>query len=59
MLDALAGQFLTPRALRQRGFFNPAEIEAPQRRAPCKPYGLNRVMRLWRLSARNYGRFYF
>jgi asparagine synthase (glutamine-hydrolysing) len=47
MLDALADQLLSPQALRQRGFFKPAEVEALRRRAPGKPYGFNRAMRLW------------
>jgi asparagine synthase (glutamine-hydrolysing) len=47
VLDNMAATFLNPSALRERGFFDPKEIEALRRRRAGKPYGPNRAMRLW------------
>jgi asparagine synthase (glutamine-hydrolysing) len=51
VLDAMADQLLRPGDLRQRGFFDPATLDALRRRVPGKPYGFNRAMQLWTVIA--------
>ena len=51
VLDAMADDIISPRDVRQRGFFDPGEIDVLRRRRPGRPYGDNRAMRLWTLIA--------
>jgi asparagine synthase (glutamine-hydrolysing) len=47
VLDSLAERYLNPRLVKDRSFFNPAEIESLRQRPANKPHGANQAMRLW------------
>ncbi|MGH7579433.1 MAG: asparagine synthase-related protein [Gemmatimonadales bacterium] len=48
-LDRLAVELLSPGAVRDRGFFEPAYVAALLRRAMGQPYGEGRSRRIWSL----------
>lgn len=47
VLDGMADEVLNPQQVRERGFFDPGQIEILRRRPPGKAYGSNRAMHLW------------
>jgi len=49
VLDAMADELLAPAAVAARGLFEPSYIAALRRRPPGRPYGRERIYRLWSL----------
>ena len=49
VLDAMADELLAPAAVASRGLFEPSYIAALRRRPPGRPYGRERIYRLWSL----------
>jgi asparagine synthase (glutamine-hydrolysing) len=49
LLDSLADDLLSERALASRGFFDPRYVSALRRRPPGRPYSQERAYRLWSL----------
>lgn len=49
VLERMADELLEPRAVRERGLFEPGYVDALRRRRPGKPYSQERAYRLWSL----------
>jgi asparagine synthase (glutamine-hydrolysing) len=49
VLDGMADELLAPRAVATRGLFDPRYIARLRTRAPGRPYGRERIYRLWSL----------
>lgn len=49
VLDDMADKLLRPADVAARGLFDPAYVTALRRRSPNKPYGRERIYRLWSL----------
>ncbi len=49
VLDAMADELLAPAAVAARGLFEPSYVAALRKRARGKPYGRERIYRLWSL----------
>jgi asparagine synthase (glutamine-hydrolysing) len=49
VLDAMADELLAPAAVAARGLFEPSYIAGLRKRSPGRPYGRERIYRLWSL----------
>ena len=49
VLERLADEFLNPASLRDRGLFDPGEVDALRRRRSAAPYPTEQAYRLWTL----------